>query len=336
MGSPKINYEKRDIGEEYEDTLKAKLKYADQVYAAEDKYGVKYARSKANMMEEIAPRLTKLYEDQIYPAMQRMDTAAVEQQRLGDVRALEQYGGRVSSAMEQADPETYALREELNRQALSELKLGGQLTGAQRRSVQQGARQSQAARGFGYGLNDEGMERMLEINAMEDRRRERQAWAQSQMASSAALGADVSMAILGRPGRSYNPMAVGQQAQGMGPGQLFNLESAYASQLHGQNSSQALQAARYNQQSSDALTGSIIGGIGSIAGGALAGCWVAREVYGNENPKWVQFFIWKETFAPQWLRKLYDKHGERFALFIHNKPSIKNLIRRAMNKVIGG
>jgi len=271
MGSPKITNESRDMADEYEQTLKAKLKYADQVYEAEDKYGIKYARSNARMMEEIAPRLTKMYEDQIYPAMQRMDTKAVEQQRLGDVRALEQYGGRVSSAMEQADPGTYALREELNSQALAELKLGGQLTAGQRRSVQQGARQSQAARGFGYGLNDEGMERMLEINAMEDRRRERQSWAQSQMASSAALGADVSMAILGRPGRSYNPMAVGQQAQGMGPGQMFNLDNAYASQLHGQNSSQRLQAARYNQQSSDALTGGLFSMVGGIGGGWLAG-----------------------------------------------------------------
>ena len=49
MGSPKIKTvnSERNIGKEYEDTYKAKLKYADPMYQMERKYGIKYAQNTA-------------------------------------------------------------------------------------------------------------------------------------------------------------------------------------------------------------------------------------------------------------------------------------------------
>jgi hypothetical protein len=73
--------------------------------------------------------------------------------------------------------------------------------------------------------------------------------------------------------------------------------------------------------------------IGSVAGG-VAGCWVAREVYGNENPNWMIFREWLYNNAPSWFRSLYIKHGEKFAAFISNKPAIKWLIRKWMDTKI--
>lgn len=69
-------------------------------------------------------------------------------------------------------------------------------------------------------------------------------------------------------------------------------------------------------------------GVG-IAGGLLGGllCWVAREVYGEDNPRWELFRSWLIEDAPAWFRNLYKKHGERFAAFISNKPALKYLIR---------
>ena len=63
-------------------------------------------------------------------------------------------------------------------------------------------------------------------------------------------------------------------------------------------------------------------------------CWVAREVYGEDNPKWLQFRAWVTSGAPAWFRKSYDKYGERFAQFISNKPRTKELIRRWMDTKI--
>jgi len=33
-------------------------------------------------------------------------------------------------------------------------------------------------------------------------------------------------------------------------------------------------------------------------------CWVAREVYGADNPRWLEFRTWLLTQAPAWFRDL--------------------------------
>jgi hypothetical protein len=93
------------------------------------------------------------------------------------------------------------------------------------------------------------------------------------------------------------------------------------------------------QSANAARSGAIIGGglqaIGSYAGGvAAAGCWVAREVYGNENPEWMVFRQWLFTEAPESFRDLYLQEGERFAEFISDKPVLKFLVKKAMDIVV--
>jgi hypothetical protein len=274
MGSTKINSAQRDYSKEYKTNLETQLKYADQVYESEAEYQPKYAGIQAGIMEEYAPRLMELYENQINPAMSRMDLEATRSKREADVEALEMYGARATAAIESADPQTAALRRELNSQALSELELGGQLTGAQQRNLRQSVAQGQSQRGFGRGVSDQAMSSLAELDLMENRRRGRQQFAQSQMGMSAALGADPAMAILGRQSRAFNPMAMGAQAQGMGPGNVFNPESQYAGQMHGQNSQQAFQASQAKAQAKSAMIGGLIGGVGKMAGGAIgAGGW---------------------------------------------------------------
>ena len=77
------------------------------------------------------------------------------------------------------------------------------------------------------------------------------------------------------------------------------------------------------------MVGSMIGGAAGAAGGAM--CWVAREVYGEENPRWRLFRYWLLTQAPAWFRALYLRHGARFARWLHNKPRLKAIIRSWMN-----
>lgn len=73
--------------------------------------------------------------------------------------------------------------------------------------------------------------------------------------------------------------------------------------------------------------------VGSIVAGAAA-CWVAREVYGMDNPKWLIFRDWMLNEAPGWFRKLYLKFGEQFAGWIKDKPAWKNVIRTLMDEVV--
>jgi hypothetical protein len=65
-------------------------------------------------------------------------------------------------------------------------------------------------------------------------------------------------------------------------------------------------------------------------------CWVAREVYGDQNPKWLLFRAWLLTEAPTWLRDLYAAHGEEFAAWIHDKPLVKAAVKALMDRVIEG
>jgi polysaccharide export outer membrane protein len=63
-------------------------------------------------------------------------------------------------------------------------------------------------------------------------------------------------------------------------------------------------------------------------------CWVAREVYGPENPQWLLFRAWLLTEAPAWLREAYMAHGESFAAWIADKPVVKAIVKAAMDQVV--
>ena len=64
-------------------------------------------------------------------------------------------------------------------------------------------------------------------------------------------------------------------------------------------------------------------------------CWVARAVYGETDPRWLQFRSWLTTDAPHWLRDLYAVHGEEFAAWIDGKPVGKAAVRLLMDQAIG-
>jgi hypothetical protein len=76
---------------------------------------------------------------------------------------------------------------------------------------------------------------------------------------------------------------------------------------------------------------------GGMGGGGMGGgiCWVAREVYGPTNPRWLLFRAWLlSANAPRWLRDLYGMHGEAFAAWIHDKPAVKMALRVLMDAAI--
>lgn len=61
---------------------------------------------------------------------------------------------------------------------------------------------------------------------------------------------------------------------------------------------------------------------------------MAREVYGDDNPRWILFRHWLVTEAPTPLRDLYVARGESFAAWIHDKPLVKAVIRSAMDRAV--
>ena len=95
--------------------------------------------------------------------------------------------------------------------------------------------------------------------------------------------------------------------------------------------------AKVAKEQSGTAAGSAIGGLIGTLGSAFISskfCWVAREVYGEGDPRWYAFRIWLKYKAPKWLYAIYAKHGEGFAKFISNKPALKWIVRQLMNTVV--
>jgi hypothetical protein len=149
------------------------------------------------------------------------------------------------------------------------------------------------------------------------------------------LAGDAGNIILGRPSASIGlgQQTLGQAQQGaagpMGP-QLFDPNVGINLAMQNQANQFGLLGAQ--AQADASRSAGFMGAAGSI--GAALICWVAREVYGPQNPQWIQFRNWMLNDSPSWFRNLYIKYGERFAKFISNKPVLKNIIRKWMNTKI--
>ena len=60
-------------------------------------------------------------------------------------------------------------------------------------------------------------------------------------------------------------------------------------------------------------------------------CWVAREVYGEDDPKWLQFREWVIGYSPNWFYNAYSKYGESVAKVVAKVPALKLVIRPFMD-----
>ena len=193
-----------------------------------------------------------------------------------------------------------------------------------------------------------GASSLAQAGAMEQQRRDYQlqqqklgsdllARADQQLAGAFALNrnlaGDAGNVILGRPSASValGGDILGQAQRGaegtMGP-QLFDFTPGINMALPQRGQDITFQGM---QAQADATKSA---GMMDFAGSIIGKCWVAREVYGIENPEWLEFREWLTYEAPRWFDRLYIKHGERFAKFISNKPLVKSIIRKWMNTKI--
>ena len=115
--------------------------------------------------------------------------------------------------------------------------------------------------------------------------------------------------------------------------QIYNTLADYQAQTYGAQVGAIAQSYRSPGQEFAAFAGGGADILGKVAPFGLI-CWVAREVYGVENPKWMKFREWILTKASDNLRNYYIKHGEKIAESIRNKPRIKAIIRKWMDSKI--
>jgi hypothetical protein len=245
-------------------------------------------------------------------------------QRADDVGALQEFAPQVVEAYRDADPYSTEIAESMSRKAM------GQLTPEEQRGVDQRARQGSLARGR---IGDQSS---LAAEAL-GRSDYTAQFAQPAFGMNRQLAGDVGMTILGRPSSAIGlgSQMLGQAQQGaagpMGP-QLFDPNVGINMAMQEQSNQVSLLGAQANANATRSAGKSDM--FGQVLGAAIGLCWVAREVYGIENPQWLEFREWMLNDAPSWLRNLYLKYGERTAKFISNKPRVKSIIRKWMNTKI--
>lgn len=286
-------------------------------------------------------------------------------QRAADIADVEALGGRATAALRAADPMQQAIVNQLNALAADRYAASGQLSPQEMRGAQQAARLGGLARGRVGDVSTVASEVLNREQALAARRQEALQAAQMAFAVNQATAADPFQAILGRPaqapgmGMASTQFAAGLAGQQLGPN-LFDPNTGINLALQNQANQANYQSSIYGSQAGfagaqaqarGAMIGGLMSGIGALGGGLLGGagaaaaggstllrgitgCWVAREVFGNENPMWLLFRQWLFENSPDWFFNLYIKHGEKFAQFISDKPLIKWAIRKWMTGII--
>jgi|TARA_R110002110_G_scaffold30429_1_gene107872 hypothetical protein len=280
--------------------------------------------------EVTTPGVLDLLENQSQRAFE-LQQAQLQDQRAADVGALGEFAPQVVEAYRAADPYSTELADAASQQALS---LFGEATGPlspeRRRLAEQAARSGSLARGRIGDQSSIAAELLGREQFKSGLRAEARQAGAGAFGMQRQMAGDLGMTILGRPssaiqlGSQTLGQATNLAGQPIGP-QLFdpNVGINMALQQRGQD----MELAGANAQARGAIIGGIAGGLGT----AFGKCWVAREVYGEYNPKWIKFREWLTNEAPRWFDKLYVNYGERFAKFISNKPRLKSIIRNWMD-----
>ena len=270
--------------------------------------------------------------------------------RAYELEQFEDYAPLFSQAILNADPRQAKALERLNTSALGGMdrreaysdRLQGQLDNPFDQSIYRDITQASlgqsAMQGFGNQPRDAAMAYLqsgLQGNQLQQQREQTYMQSLSGLNEGlqgiqGAVGANKS--VLGDPflaftGRSAQPQGSNPQSPDYGGFNNDMFSYSVNSDIQRANMGAA------NSASNKAMIGQIIGGLLGGAGG-MAACWIAREVYGQDNPTWIVFRLWLFTRAPRWFLAWYLKNGEEYAAHLANRPVEKKMWRIWMDQKI--
>jgi hypothetical protein len=273
-----------------------------------------------------------------------LDREAQALQRQQELDILGKYGAQTVEALRASDPYSQAIAEAQQQYATDLYRKAGTLGFEDQRAADQMARQQGLAAGRIGDNSTVAAQALNRQNAIAQRSQMAQQAGAQAFGYNRALAGDVANILIGRPSTAY---AMGSQAFGQGAGlasgpngpQLFDPNAGINLALQNSANLGNYQSAIYgaNAGREAAMISGVSSLLGSAGGAAITKyCWVARAVYGEDNPKWMKFREWLTTRGPSWLFNLYMKHGEAFAVYIKDKPAIKWFIRKLMDWCIKG
>ena len=207
------------------------------------------------------------------------------------------------------------------------------------RTGQQAAREAYAARGQIMGPGAIGAEIYNRENIRQAREDAARAAYQQSMGN-VLRTADLKTGNIFQPvgsliSNTFNPL-------GTYPADVYgtNVNADLAREIAQKNYEAAIESARLSGSAArSAANTSAAGQLASSAATAYLAylafaCWIAREVYGPENPKWRKFRTWLFTKSPAWFFRWYMENGESFAKWLSRNPWMKPAIRFWMDSRI--
>lgn len=210
----------------------------------------------------------------------------------------------------------------------------GMLSPEDVRQSQQAAREAYGARGQVMAPGAIGAE-ILNREAVRQQREEQARAALQQSYGNILNTANIQTGNLFSPiaslmSSTFNPL-------GAYPADVYgtNVNAQLARDIAQKNYEAAIRSAELSGAAQkSAATTSIFGDLLGALPGLIKLCWIAREVYGEDNPKWMLFREWMFTRSPQWFFSFYLKHGERIAAWLKRNPWAKAPIRIWMDSRI--
>lgn len=213
----------------------------------------------------------------------------------------------------------------------------GMLSPEDVRQSQQAAREAYGARGQTMGRGAIGAE-ILNREAVRQAREDQARAAMQQSYGNILNTANIQTGNLFSPIASlmsgtFNPL-------GAYPADVYgsNVNAQLARDIAQKNYEAAIKSAELSGSAArSAGTTSAAGQIGAAALPYLLTsifCWVAREVYGEDNPKWMKFRDWMLRHSPSWFFSFYVEHGEKIAAWLKRHPWAKRPIRIWMDSRI--
>lgn len=275
----------------------------------------------ARMEEAKGRSLADLY-SRIYGPLARSEGAKdLSYARESDVADVARLGPELLAARRASDPLFAKYRDTIE----NDLAAGSSLTPEMEAELENYIRKGQATRGMGLGSADLYQE-ALEKSAFGQRLKQQRI---GNAGAALSIYGDPGQFITGRTtgagafaSNAYNQGTASQDTNPYNPYTAdvgsTNLGAFWDQYNNRQN--RALTARGQNM----ALAGSVIEGIGGAAG---AFCWVAREVFGADNPQWLRFREWMFRCAPDKFFNWYLANGEAYAQRIAQLPRVKAKLR---------
>jgi hypothetical protein len=329
-------------GKQMESALGAQIKLMPALYEAERTWGPKFTDLAIQNMNRYLgsdgqPGLLDTY-GRVGQRMGEIESDIASAQRgrdIGDVRNL---GPEALAAMRGWNPQQTELMDALNAQALEQVELGGRMTPDQMRMIQNSVMGQRSNMGWGYNPGDMAQAAMSARGYSDQLQQARMRQAQLQAGQNQNIYGDPFMQVLGRQGQAYGSMggatmAGAQGSQNVGPN-LFSPESQMQYDIWNTGFQGQLGANIAGSNNNAALFGALLGAGGQMGGAGI--CFVARAIYGDANPKWLEFAYWLKTRAPHWFYCFYRDYGPGIGAWLRRKSWVAQRLRPWIKRWMDG